>query len=301
MKGIRSMNILEYENYQEKKSHGRPLFPYNTYLCSIPLDFPYVPLHWHDEFEIIYIKRGKGLITVDFTSYQVSAGAILFITPGQLHSIEQFESESMEYENIIFHPQILLSRQTDSCSRDFFSPLLNGTLTVPVLYQPDDACYKEISSCIDANDEISKTNPPAYQFFIKSQLYMLFFILFNKCSTQAVPKKNSKSLEKMKLILKYVENNYMEKITIESMAKEVNLSQSHFMKYFKNTMGTSFIDYLNEYRLTMASRLLISSDSLIIDIAAESGFDNLSYFNRAFKKRFCLTPREYRHLYQHDN
>ena len=64
----------------------------------------------------------------------------------------------------------------------------------------------------------------------------------------------------MKLILKFVENNYMEKITIEDVAKEVNLSQSHFMKYFKNTMGTSFIDYLNEYRLTMASRLLISSD-----------------------------------------
>lgn len=55
------------------------------------------------------------------------------------------------------------------------------------------------------------------------------------------------------------------------------------MKYFKNTMGTSFIDYLNEYRLTMASRLLISSDSSILDIAAEVGFDNLSYFNRSFK------------------
>ncbi len=101
----------------------------------------------------------------------------------------------------------------------------------------------------------------------------------------------------MKLILKFVENNYMEKITIEDVAKEVNLSQSHFMKYFKNTMGTSFIDYLNEYRLTMASRLLISSDSSILDIAAEVGFDNLSYFNRSFKKRFQQTPREYRKRY----
>ena len=67
----------------------------------------------------------------------------------------------------------------------------------------------------------------------------------------------------------------MEKITIEDIANEVGLSQSHFMKYFKNTMGTSFIDYLNEYRLTMASRLLISSDSSYLDIAAEVGFDNL--------------------------
>ena len=101
----------------------------------------------------------------------------------------------------------------------------------------------------------------------------------------------------MKLILKYVENNYMNKITIEDMATEVGLSQSHFMKYFKQTMGASFIDYLNEYRLTMASRLLLSSESSILDIAAEVGFDNLSYFNRIFKKRFELTPSAYRKKY----
>ena len=69
------------------------------------------------------------------------------------------------------------------------------------------------------------------------------------------------------------------------------------MKYFKNTMGTSFIDYLNEYRLTMASRLLLSSESSILDIAAEVGFDNLSYFNRIFKKRFEMTPSAYRKKY----
>ena len=95
------MNILEYENYQEKISHGNPLFPYITYLCSIPLDFSYVPIHWHDEMELIYIKKGHGIITVDFTQYQVSAGTLALIIPGQLHSIEQYENESMEYENII--------------------------------------------------------------------------------------------------------------------------------------------------------------------------------------------------------
>ncbi len=291
------MNILEYENYQEKIKHGNPLFPYITYLCSIPLDFPYVPVHWHDEIEIIYIKKGKGIITADLKEYPVSAGTLALILPGQLHSIAQLENESMEYENIIFHPNILLSKKTDSCNTDYIEPLLHGNVAVPMLYRPEDPYYKEIAACIDANDEISKTNPPGYQLFIKSQLYLLFFLLFNKCSLKEIPKKDYKSLEKMKLILKYVENNYMNKITIEDMATEVGLSQSHFMKYFKQTMGSSFIDYLNEYRLTMASRLLLSSESSILDIAAEVGFDNLSYFNRIFKKRFELTPSAYRKKY----
>lgn len=273
------------------------MFPYITYLCSIPLDFPCVPLHWHDEMEIIYIKKGEGRITVDFKQYTVCAGTIALILPGQLHSIEQYESISMEYENIIFHPNILISKKKDTCNRDYLLPLLTSTVSVSALYLPDSPCYREIAACIDANDEISKTNPPGYQLFIKSQLFMLFFILFNKCSLKEPPKKNDKSLEKMKLILKYIENHYMNKITIETIANEAGLSQSHFMKYFKNTMGATFIDYLNEYRLTMASRLLVSSDSSILDIAAEAGFENLSYFNRVFKKRFDQTPSAYRNKF----
>ncbi len=169
---------------------------------------------------------------------------------------------------------------------------MDGTLTIPVLYQPGDPYYKEISACVDANDEISKTNPPAFTSFSSKASFSCCFIFSSISAVPEMPRKKITSLwKKMKLILKFVENNYMEKITIEDVAKEVNLSQSHFMKYFKNTMGTSFIDYLNEYRLTMASRLLISSDSSILDIAAEVGFDNLSYFNRSFKKRFQQTPR----------
>ena len=101
----------------------------------------------------------------------------------------------------------------------------------------------------------------------------------------------------MKLIIKYVENNYSENISIDDMARLCDFSQSHFMKFFKSNMEVSFIEYLNNYRLTMAARLLISSTSPIIAISMESGFDNLSYFNRLFKKKYEMTPSEYRRRY----
>lgn len=288
------MNILEYENYREKITLSDPDFPYITYPCSIPLDFPHVPLHWHDEMEFIYIKKGSGIVTVDFNQYVVDAGTIVLIIPGQLHSIEQLAGCSMEYENIIFHPNILFSKTADACNTDFLQPLMTGKIAVPTLYKPADAYYTKVASCIDANDEIRKTFPKGYQLFLKGQLFMLFSILVEKCSDTVVEQKDSKSLEKLKQILKYIENNYMHKITIADAATEVGLSQSHFMKYFKNTMGTSFIDYLNEYRLTMASRLLLSSESSILAISEEVGYDNLSYFNRTFKRRFGITPSAYR-------
>lgn len=288
------MNIPEYENYQEKKSHGSPTFPYTTYLCSIPLDFSSVPLHWHEELEIIYIKKGRGQIMVDLENHPVSAGTLVLILPRQLHAIGQYEDFSMEYENIIFHPDILLSKKSDDCSSDFLLPLFTNMISLPTLITPDLPNYEKIAKCIDEADEICKTYPKAFQFAIKSQLFSFFFLLFSTCANMAILPKNKRSLDKMKQIMKYIECNYMEKITIADIASEIGVSSSHFMKFFKNTMGTSFIDYLNEYRLAMASRLLLSSDASVLDVANEVGFDNLSYFNRLFKKKFGLAPTNYR-------
>ncbi len=288
------MNILEYENYQEKKEHTTLEFPYNTYLCSVPLDFELVPPHWHDEIEIIYIKKGQGIVTVDFKEYHVSALTLVFILPGQLHSIAQYKDESMEYENIIFDHTMLVPKKSDSVNEDFLKPLTQGKITVPTVFSQVYPYFNDIVAPIDACDEICKTKPQGYQLYIKSMLYQFFFILDNRCRNLVTPKKDRKTIDKMKIVIKYVENNYANKITIAEIADVIGFSESHFMRYFKETMGTSFIEYLKDYRLTMAARLLQSSDDAILDISVEVGFDNLSYFNRSFKARYGMTPRQYR-------
>lgn len=289
------MNILEYENYQENKTHVDISFPYNTYTCSIPLDFDKVPLHWHEEMEIIYIKKGHGYVTVDLKQYKVSRSTIVLILPGQLHSIEQYDDLSMEYENILFNVNMLISRTEDTSSTEFLRPLLNGKITIPSVFSIVSPHYEAIASCIDACDDICQTKPEGYDLFIKGKLFELFYILSNHCRNEKNPR-TLKSLDKTKIVLKYIETNYMHKITIADAAKQLDFSESHFMRYFKETMGTSFIDYLREYRLTMAARLLIASDATILSISEEVGFENLSYFNRAFKKHYGITPSQYRKL-----
>ena len=289
------MNVLEYENYQEKKEHVDVSFPYNILLYSIPLDFRKVPLHWHDEMEIIYIKKGHGYVTVDFQQYKVSGGTIVLILPGQLHSIEQMNELSMEYENIIFNAAMLLPRTEDSSSTGFLRPFLNGQIFIPSVYTVDSEQHAALSACLDACDEICKTKPVGYDLYIKGKLYELFYVLSNRCRNENNPR-TTKSLDKLKIVLKFVERSYMHKITVAEVADRIDFSESHFMRYFKENMGTSFVDYLREYRLTMAARLLIASDASILSIAEEVGFDNLSYFNRAFKKHYGVTPSQYRRL-----
>ena len=292
------MNLSEYQNYHETKSHTASEFPYNTYLCSIPLDFTLVPLHWHAELEIVVIKKGTGLISVDFEKRTVSSGDIVFIRPGQLHSIEQNGARKMEYENIILKPELLISGEADLCARQFITPLMKVELRCFTFLPPAVPGYPEISDCISRIDHLCEKRPDGYQLAVKGFLFQLVFLLLSHRQKKSTsPALQTKSLEKIKTILKYVEEHYADHITIDDMAAITFYSKSHFMKFFKAHMGTGFIEYLNDYRLTIAERLLRTSDATVLEIAEKSGFDNLSYFNRMFKRKYGQSPGKQRKLF----
>ena len=92
----------------------------------------------------------------------------------------------------------------------------------------------------------------------------------------------------------YVEEHYGERITIEEAAAVCYYSPSHFMKYFRQYMGISFVQYLNDYRLARAWAQLARTGETVTNIAQGCGFENLSYFNRLFKRRYGMTPGQMR-------
>ncbi len=286
------MQIPEYENYHETKSHSAPDFPYNTYICSIPLDFEKVPLHWHDEVEIIYIKKGRGRVTLDFTSFYVEAGDIIVVTPGQLHAIGPAE-HSMEYENIIFSLDLLRTGSMDALNQEFFEPFLAGSIGFEHLICRDHENYPALSSCLNRADNICRSFPKGYRLAIKGCLFEFFYTIFTN-STDIPAAKSDPRLERLKTVLKYIEMHYSHAISIDEIAAVAGFSASHFMRFFKAAMGMSFTLYLSAYRLSMAARLLVSTNDSILDIALSCGYENLSYFNRSFKKRYKKTPGEYR-------
>lgn len=292
------MNIIAYETYQETKDRGNPLFPFNIYPCCIPGDFSSVPLHWHNEMEFIYIKKGFGTVSVNLTTYDVKAGDIIFIFPGQLHSILQKKPHAMDYENIIFDMEFLFSPGTDLCTTQFLRPITSGYFSVSAIFSSGDKLYPFMASCLNELDHINQEQPTGYVLGIKSILFRIFFLLFSHNEIISSISETHKSMEHVKTTIKYIENHYAERISISEIADVLHLSSSHFMRFFKATMGVSFIHYLNDYRLTMASRQLTASNDSILSIASQCGFENLSLFNRLFKKEYNMTPREYRKQHQ---
>ena len=285
------MQIPEYENYHETKSHSTPDFPYNAYICSIPLDFEKVPLHWHDEVEIIYIKKGRGRVTLDFTSLYVEAGDIIIVSPGQLHAIGPAEY-SMEYENIIFSLDLLCTGSMDALSSEFFEPFLAGTIGFEHLVCCDDEHYPVLSSCLNHIDSISSSFPKGYRLAIKGALFTFFYTIFTN-STDIPAPKNDPHIERLKSVLKYIETHYMSSISIDEISAVSGFSASHFMRFFKKHMNMTCVEYVNNVRLEKAVELFEQGNTSILEVSLSVGFHNLSYFHRAFKNKYGMTPRSF--------
>lgn len=98
------------------------------------------------------------------------------------------------------------------------------------------------------------------------------------------------------MVLHKIEKNIDENLTVGEVAKFCGWSDSHFMRWFKKMTGLSLIAYVNERRLAVAAEALKKTDDKILNISQDAGFTNLSNFNRQFRKRYGVTPKEYREM-----
>lgn len=105
---------------------------------------------------------------------------------------------------------------------------------------------------------------------------------------------NSRRIEK---VFEHLRNNYQKEISLEDVSKIAGMTEVSFSRFIKKRTGRTFIDSLNDIRLGYASRLLIDSSQTVAEIAYKCGFNNISYFNRLFKKTKNITPKEFREQY----
>jgi AraC-like DNA-binding protein len=290
------MDLENYVQYKENSLHQASRFAFDTYLCTIPLDFTEVRQHWHEQFEIIYVKKGSGVITVNLNPLHVYPGSIIPVLPGELHSIHGDENVSMEYENMIFSLDILNSHEkTDWCRSAIVQPVLRGELHFPHHIRPSFPFYEEAASALKEVEEAgrAKNEDEAYSMLIKAGLFRFFHVLYRHRIIENDTPADAHA-QAVKDAIQYIHDHYREKISIKDAADAVGFSCPHFMRIFKEETGDTFISTLNDYRLEMACYLLRQSDVAVSDAASEAGFDNLSYFIRLFSRRYHTTPGRWR-------
>lgn len=107
-----------------------------------------------------------------------------------------------------------------------------------------------------------------------------------------------KESERVNLIYNYVKEKYSQQISLEEVSKKIGMNKDSFCRFFKKTFRKSFFEFINEYKISMASKMLIATDLTASEIGYKVGYNNLSFFNRQFHKFVKMTPSQYRKMYR---
>lgn len=285
MKKLHSLTIEQKENAK----HGETFFPVQKYITRLASDYPVVTTHWHEEAELTLITSGDCLYHINLDDYEVKEGDILFIPPLVLHSISLGTCDEIISETYVFHMNFLGGNSTDICSTRYLTPMMNQEFSIPYLIKPDHPVYPSLRKIFNQITSLYDQAVIGYELALKSLFLQAVFLLL-QYSEKNIPPDTRTSSDKLKSVLDYIELHYAESISISELAKLCYFSDYHFMRFFKKHMNMTCMEYINNLRLEKSVELFEQGNVSILDVSLSVGFHNLSYFHRAFKKKYHMTP-----------
>lgn len=253
-----------------------------------------IGLHWHEHLQLYYIEEGSASLICGSSNIDAPSESLIVINNNEVHSFLQSCSPNIKYYILRIDPSFLFSNPVDICQAKYLSPLFQNLIYFQNLIENDE----NITKCVKEAIYEYENKAIGYELEIKASVYHLIVLLLRKyiknIFTQKEFSTRASRLKSLTPIFNYIEKNYAEKITSKSLAKLSNLSLSHFCRIFKWVTGKTVTEYINDYRLDSAVSLLNKSDENITEIALNCGFYDANYFSRAFKKRFKISPKNFR-------
>lgn len=255
------------------------------------------PLHSHPEYELTYVEKTSGIrrIVGDSVEMLDSYDLVLISSSNLEHAWEGSSSvRSVREITIQFMPDIF----SGLLSKDQFK-------SISVLFEKAQCGVsfpmETIMKVYPLLDYIATHGSQSFSSVIK---FMTMIYELSLCDDMRILSSSSFAKIEMKdrsrrilKVQKYIVGHYKEEIKLEDVAHIINMSPVAFSRFFKLRVGKTFSEYLTLIRIGYASRLIMDTNKTISEICYESGFNNISNFNRHFKKEKGCTPKEFREIY----
>ena len=254
------------------------------------------PLHYHDEYELNLIINAKGAKRVVGGHIEaIDDLELVLVGPNVYHAwfTHQCQSKSITEVTIQFHKDLFddkfLRRNQLSFVKNMIERSQRG-----ILFSPETiAALKDRIYSLNKKsgfDSVLELLSILHDLSISRNMKTLSDSSFSNEQFHY----NSRRIEK---VFEYMNSHYNMQITLAEVAKIANMPEASFSRFIKKRTGKTFIDSLNEIRLGHASRMLIDTTNTVAEIAYKCGFNNISNFNRIFKrKKFCI-PKDFRETY----
>lgn len=267
-----------------------------TYFVRVKSEFDF-PLHYHDDIELNFIRNAKGAKRVigDHVE-EIGDMELVLVGPNLQHGWfgTGFGENQVEEITIQFHKDFFDDRFLQRNQLGFIRAMLKRSLR-GILFSQETIRRLEPRICglgqKQGFDSVLELMSILHDLSVSREYRILAGSGFN--DTEAFTY-NSRRIEK---VMEFINRSFDKQISLGEAARLASMTESAFSRFFRLRTGMTFIDCLTEVRLGHASRMLISTTKTIAEIAYSCGFNNISNFNRIFRKKKGCTPRELRESY----
>lgn len=281
---------------RETTPHGNPMFPLMLYDVSPDPSFEErIGCHWHEEIEFLVITKGNANIHLNGEIYPVKENSVCLIPSNQLHFMTCELGRRLDFFAVVFHPDFLYSFSHDTVQKKYLRPFLSADAACRII-QPNTLWEQQLLQCLQGIRKAFHEKEYAYELWIKIRLLEVFHLLATHAADRQsfVENTSDHRVSIVKSIMEYLRINYENDMTLSELEKEFGLSRGYICRMFKSITHMSPFEYLNYYRINQSAELLECSDEEISAIATRCGFNNISYYNRTFRKYMHTTPSAFR-------
>ena len=280
-----------YFELKENKPHGTKDDPFSTYHIENAGRSFQIPVHLHDEFEIIYVRSGFLTVSISGESYIGKTGEAFVVSPGNLHLMGS-QTGTVDYYTFLFPLKYISFRTDDMLDEKLLEPLNSGHLMIcpRVKDTAKELCEQLVDIYMAKKDESESkittqvgTKIILLQFIL--EMWKKGFVIENDTSGRNTVEKE---------MVSYIQQNFTGKISLREFGEQFHLSEKYISRYFKEHFHITLSQYVTYLRLEHAKQLLQDTDIPVTDVAMQSGYQNVSYFIRSFQKAYAVSPLKYR-------
>lgn len=261
--------------------------------------FAIVEDHTHEFLEMQYIVSGKAVHKIAGHSYEVDKGSLLFVNFGQAHSYVC--SEPLTYVNILIQPEFISSELIDSDNAldmlaiSLFEDFAGEDIHIKPHIHFDGSEVIDVEKTLDDMLNEYYAKQIGYRTALKGLLQYLLVLVFRKFRASD---ENLSVINHMQRItpeiLRYIEDNCFEKLSVSDLAKRCYYNPSYFSRIFKECYGMTLISYIQKKRIDEAVRLLRETDISVEEICRRVGYSEKKHFYKKFHEITGTTPSAFR-------
>lgn len=281
------------ENGKELMQHGREEFPLAIY--NDVLEIMDVAWHWHDELEMIYVLEGEGLFAFGDQKKVLKAREGCLINAGVLHGCWCTELRHCVICSVVFHPRLLGGNSESVFMQKYVSEIIMNPLLQGIFLNPEKEWHKRLLDCLKQSWDYCKESEEGFELVTRNLLSEMLLLIYKRKSKlgHVISNKSKRDGERIKIMLHYIQENYMESIKMSELAAVASVSESECLRCFKKTIGLSPSQFIKNYRIQKACELLKERDLTVAEIGSRCGFSDESYFVKCFREIKGITPAKY--------